>query len=88
MGHKSSLPLDIAAERESTMTNIHLGDIRYNAQSGAFEARVDIHTGGRTYGYPCAIEAPLTQEPARVRSSLIAQAEARAARRNGLRSVL
>lgn len=70
------------------MTNINLGDIRYNAGAGTFEARVDIHSGGRTYGYPCAVEAPLTMEPGKVRAHLIAEAELRAAKRNGLRSVL
>ena len=69
------------------MTNIHLGDIRYNARAGAFEARVDVHAGGRVYGYPCAVEAPLTMKPDAVRSRLIAQAERRSAG-GGLRSVL
>ena len=70
------------------MTNIHLGQISYNASAGAFEARVDVHRGGHIYGYPCAIDAPLTMGPDDVRSRLIAQAERRSAGRGGMRSVL
>lgn len=70
------------------MTNIHLGDIRYNAGLGAFEARVNIHSAGRVYGYPCAVIGPLTMEPGSVRAGLMAQAERRASGDGGLRSVL
>lgn len=28
------------------MSNIRLGDVRYNAQAGAFGARVDVISGG------------------------------------------
>ncbi len=70
------------------MTNIHLGDIRYNARTGAFEARVDVHTGGKVYGYPCAVKGPMTMRPSAVSSGLIAEAERRAGGAGGLRSVL
>jgi len=52
------------------MSNIHLGDVRYNAQSAAFEARVDIVSGGATYRYPCQVRGPLTMDMTRVRAGL------------------
>lgn len=70
------------------MTNIHLGDIRYNPQAGAFEARVDVHAAGHVYGYPCAVKAPLNMRPDAIRAKLIAQAERRSSGKGGLRSVL
>jgi hypothetical protein len=52
------------------MTHIQLGNIRYNAQNGAFEARVDIQHGGETYGYPCQVAGPVTMNMATVRNHL------------------
>lgn len=34
------------------MSNIRLGDVRYNAQAGAFEARVDVISGGAVMATP------------------------------------
>jgi hypothetical protein len=34
------------------MSNIRLGDVRYDAQAGAFEARVDIISGGVVIATP------------------------------------
>ena len=70
------------------MTNIQPGVIRYNASAGAFEARVDVHRGGHVYGYPCAVDAPMTMAQGEVRARLIAQAERQSTGRGGLRSVL
>jgi len=52
------------------MTQINLGDIRYNATAGAFEARVDIERGGTTYRYPCQVSGPMTMDMDRIRSGL------------------
>jgi hypothetical protein len=35
-----------------------LVSMRYDAARGAFEARVDVERDGRTYRYPCRVEAP------------------------------
>lgn len=51
-----------------------INDIRYNAQSGAFEARVDIERDGRMYRYPCTVAGPLDMEMSAVRKSLGHQA--------------
>ena len=42
---------------------ITLGPVRYNPQAGAFEARVDIRRGDRTYRYPAQVAAPLDADP-------------------------
>ncbi|MEJ6396278.1 orotidine 5'-phosphate decarboxylase [Yoonia sp. 208BN28-4] len=52
------------------MTNIQLGDVRYNAQSGAFEARVDIQRGSTTFRYPCHVTGPVNMDMAAVRAGL------------------
>lgn len=51
-----------------------INDIRYNAQSGAFEARVDIERNGRMFRYPCAVPGPLDMDMTAVRHSLGHQA--------------
>ena len=35
-----------------------LVSMKYDAAQGAFEARVDVERGGRTFRYPCRVEAP------------------------------
>ncbi len=50
--------------------NINLGDVRYNARAGAFEARVDITRGNTTYRYPCQISGPITMDPGQVCAGL------------------
>jgi len=35
-----------------------LVNVRYDAAKGAFEARVDVERDGRTFRYPCRVEAP------------------------------
>jgi len=52
------------------MTRIELGDVRYNAKHGAFEARVDIHRDGNVFRYPCEVKAPLSMDFDRVRQHL------------------
>ena len=41
------------------MDNLAFGPIRYNPRAGAFEARVDITRGCRTFRYPARITAPV-----------------------------
>lgn len=50
------------------MGMIRLGDVRYNAQMGAFEARVDVERDGTTYRYPCQVSGPLDMD-----SNLVSQ---------------
>lgn len=50
--------------------NISLGDVRYNATAGAFEARVDIARGTTTFRYPCSVAGPMTMDMDQVRESL------------------
>lgn len=56
------------------MTQISLGDVRYNATAGAFEARVDIERNGTTYRYPCQVAGPVNMDMDRVRSGLASHA--------------
>lgn len=56
------------------MTQINLGDVRYNATMGAFEARVDIERNGTTFRYPCQVAGPVTMDMERVRHSLATHA--------------
>ena len=52
------------------MSAYEVGDIRYNARAGAFEAGVDIVKDGTTYRYPCSVGGPMTMEPAQVTAAL------------------
>ncbi|QQA42593.1 orotidine 5'-phosphate decarboxylase [Pelagovum pacificum] len=69
------------------MDNVSFGDIRYNAALGAFEARVDISRGGRTFRYPCRMNGPLDLTPDKVRAGLARHAM-RMSDSGDLRSVL
>ncbi len=40
------------------MQTVRLGSVRYDPSTGAFEARVDVERDGRTFRYPCRVEAP------------------------------
>ncbi len=53
---------------------MRINNLRYNANSGAFEASVDIQRDGRMYRYPCEYMAPQTMEPASVAAGLAARA--------------
>lgn len=70
------------------MENVTLGDVRYNAQIGAFEARVDVRRNGSTYRYPCMVSGPLTMEPEHVRAGLARHALRQSDTGANLRSVL
>ena len=50
--------------------DISLGNVRYNASTGAFEARVDITRSGNTFRYPCEYAAPITMDLNDVRAGL------------------
>lgn len=53
---------------------MRINNLRYNARVGAFEASVDIMREGRTYRYPCELQAPQTMDPASVTAGLAARA--------------
>lgn len=44
------------------MGMIRLGDVRYNAQVGEFEARVDVERGGKIFRYPCRVSGPIDMD--------------------------
>ncbi len=69
------------------MQNVSFGDIRYNAAIGAFEARVDISRGSRTFRYPARVSGPLDMSPEAVRDGL-ARSAMRMSDTGDLRSVL
>lgn len=50
--------------------SLHVNDVRYNAQNGAFEARVDIIADGAVFRYPCQVPGPLNMDFSRVRAGL------------------
>jgi len=52
------------------MKNVSFGPIRYNPALGAFEARVDIARGRRTFRYPARLPAPLDLDAESVRAGL------------------
>lgn len=56
------------------MQTIKMRAVRYNAQAGAFEARVDIERGNRTYRYPCQLVMPIDSEIDAVKLCLMRQA--------------
>lgn len=69
------------------MSDISLGNIRYNPTTGAYEARVDIDRKGRTYRYPCSIRGTLTMDETLIRRGLTQQAMRMAGREGGLHAI-
>lgn len=53
---------------------MRINNLRYNARAGAFEASVDIQRDGRTFRYPCELQAPQNLDPATVTAGLAARA--------------
>lgn len=53
---------------------VRFKDVHYNARAGAFEARVDIVRGGRTFRYPCSLAGPITMDVGAVRAGLYSRA--------------
>ena len=43
---------------EGDMAQVNLGQIKYDARSASFEARVDVMRSGVVYRYPCRIHGP------------------------------
>lgn len=41
-------------------------DIWYNPANRAFEGRIDITRGGKSFRYPCSIEGPMNMAPSEV----------------------
>lgn len=69
------------------MQDMAIGEIRYNATSGAYEACVGINWQGRTYKYACAVPGSLMMADADVHRGLSKQARAMAGRNCGLHSI-
>ena len=53
---------------------LHLDDIRYNPENGAFEALVHIHDADARISYPVDLKAPLTAEFAHIAHGLSTKA--------------
>tara|TARA_R110002051_G_scaffold218784_1_gene282580 strand:+ start:6566 stop:6754 length:189 start_codon:yes stop_codon:yes gene_type:complete len=53
---------------------MRINNLRYNAQSGAFLASVDIQRDGRMYRYPCELHGPQTMDPATIAAGLAERA--------------
>ncbi len=53
---------------------VRFKDVHYNAQIGAFEARVDIVRGSRTFRYPCKVQGPITMDASQIRAGLLSRA--------------
>lgn len=49
---------------------MRINNLRYNAQSGAFMASVDIQRDGRTFRYPCELRGPQSMDPATIAAGL------------------
>jgi len=56
------------------MKNVQVHNVQYNPQIGAFEGRVDIQRGERTFRYPCHVTGPMTLGMDQVCASLTQQA--------------
>lgn len=69
------------------MSDISVGNVRYNPTTGAYEARVDIDRKGRTYRYPCSIPGTLMMSPSAVTRGLAKQAKQMANRDANLLSI-
>lgn len=70
------------------MHDIAVGNIRYHATSGAYDACVDINRQGQTYKYACVVQGSLMMQDTDVRNNLCEQAIAMAGRIGGLHSIL
>ncbi len=53
---------------------MRINNLCYNAQSGAFQACVDIQRDGHMYRYPCEVYGPQTMDPANIAASLAKRA--------------
>lgn len=53
---------------------VRFKDIHYNAKIGAFEGRVDIVRGTRTFRYPCSLAGPISMDVGQVRAGLYSRA--------------
>ncbi|WP_210530243.1 orotidine 5'-phosphate decarboxylase [Rubellimicrobium arenae] len=40
------------------MQTVTVKSLRYDSAQGTYEARVDVERDGRTFRYPCRVEAP------------------------------
>ncbi len=69
------------------MQSIRLGDVRYNARNGAFEARVDVTRGDTVFRYPCQVPGPVDMSPETVNRGLTRQALRMSDSGGSLRSV-
>ncbi len=49
--------------------------IWYNPAASAFEGRIDIHRGGKSFRYPCTVEGPMDMCPKEIRQQMQSQAQ-------------
>lgn len=53
---------------------VRIENVIYNAASQSFEALVTVNSSGRTFKYPCAIDAPITMSFEQAANGLKTQA--------------
>ncbi len=53
---------------------MHISELRYNAQSGVFQASVELCRDGRMYRYPCELHGPQSMDPATIAAGLAKRA--------------
>lgn len=53
---------------------IEITKLWYNPSAAAFEGRIDIQRGGKSFRYPCAIEGKMDMDPTEVRSRMMDRA--------------
>jgi len=54
---------------------VEIKDVWYNPANSAFEGRIDIKRGGKSFRYPCAVEGPIDMSPSEVRRRMEVQAK-------------
>lgn len=55
--------------------SVEINSIWYNPAQSAFEGRIDIQRGGKSFRYPCAVEGPMDMSPVEVRRRMETQAK-------------
>lgn len=55
--------------------SVEINSIWYNPASSAFEGRIDVRRGQKSFRYPCAVEGPMDMSHAEVRHRMEQQAK-------------
>ena len=55
--------------------SVEINNVWYNPAQSAFEGRIDIRRGGKSFRYPSAVEGPIDMSPAEVLRRMETQAK-------------